>query len=174
MYFEQLLKSPKSNNDTLGLGYTTTEEGESSKIVEQRNDKGKNSKPIIFVVGEDILLMCVGAKTKNQHDKPKNMGHYHKYNNQGHQVHECKTRTMHAPRFEGHYYNYNKYGHRAFECRSKPMWSSNKIAKVESHGHFQNWDYNTRKSYNYYQEYVHILEKYIRTHFNGNYRRWLS
>ena len=30
-YFEQLLKSPRFNNDTLGLGYTSTKEGESSK-----------------------------------------------------------------------------------------------------------------------------------------------
>ena len=27
-HFEQLLKSPRSSNDTLGLGYTSTEEGE--------------------------------------------------------------------------------------------------------------------------------------------------
>ena len=30
-YFEKLLRSPRSNNDTFGLGYTSTEEGESSK-----------------------------------------------------------------------------------------------------------------------------------------------
>ena len=44
-YFEQLLKSPRSKNDTNGLGYTSTEEGESSNTIEERNDKGKNSKP---------------------------------------------------------------------------------------------------------------------------------
>ena len=44
-HFEQLLKSPRSNNDTLGLGFTNTEEGETSKSAEQRSDKGKNSKP---------------------------------------------------------------------------------------------------------------------------------
>jgi hypothetical protein len=30
-YFEKLLRSPKSNNDIARLGYTSTEEGESSK-----------------------------------------------------------------------------------------------------------------------------------------------
>ena len=44
-YFEQLLKSPRSNNDTSRLGYTSTEEGESFKVAEERKDKGNNSKP---------------------------------------------------------------------------------------------------------------------------------
>ena len=30
-HFEQLLKSPRSSNDTSGLGFTSTKEGESSK-----------------------------------------------------------------------------------------------------------------------------------------------
>ena len=30
-HFEQLLKSPRSSNDTLGLGYTSIKEGDSSK-----------------------------------------------------------------------------------------------------------------------------------------------
>ena len=38
-HFEQLLKSPRSSNDTSGLGYTSTEEGESSKTAEERSDK---------------------------------------------------------------------------------------------------------------------------------------
>ena len=44
-YFEKLLNSPRSSNDTSGLGYTSIEEGESSKTTEERSDKGKNSKP---------------------------------------------------------------------------------------------------------------------------------
>ena len=44
-YFEQLLKSPRSTNDTSGLGYTSTEEGESSKSAEERGNKTKNVKP---------------------------------------------------------------------------------------------------------------------------------
>ena len=29
----------------------------------------------------------------------------HKCNKQGHQAHECRTRTMNVPKFEGYYYN---------------------------------------------------------------------
>ena len=43
--FEHLPKFPRSTHDTLGLGYTSTEVGESSKNVEKRSDKGKDSKP---------------------------------------------------------------------------------------------------------------------------------
>ena len=79
---------------------------------------------------------------------------------------------MHTPRFEGYCYNYHKYGHRAFECRYKSMWSSN---KVRSHEIFYNWDYNnTIKICHYCQEYRHIPKNCIRTHFSGNYNRWLS
>ena len=99
------------------------------------------------------------------------MTHCHKYNKQGHQTHECWTRTTKAPKYEGHCYNCQKYGHRAFECRSKPTWTSN---KVRSYGNSYNWDYNTRYSYHYCQEYGHIPENYIRTHFSGDYKRWLS
>ena len=42
------------------------------------------------------------------------------------------------------------------------------------HGHHYNWDYNTRQSCHYYQEYGYIPKNYIRTHFSGNYNRWLS
>ena len=42
--------------------------------------------------------------------------------------------------------------------------------KVRSH----NWDYNTRYSCHYCQQYGHIPENCIRTHFKGNYSRWLS
>ena len=44
-HFEQLLKSSRSSNDTSRLGFTSTEEGETSKSAEKRSDKGKNSKP---------------------------------------------------------------------------------------------------------------------------------
>ena len=44
-HFEQLLKSPRPNNDTSGLGFTITKEGETSKSAKQRSDKGKNLKP---------------------------------------------------------------------------------------------------------------------------------
>ena len=55
-YFEQLLRSPRSNNDTFGLVYTSTKEGESSKNAKERNTKGKNSNLLVqIVVRKDIL-----------------------------------------------------------------------------------------------------------------------
>ena len=101
-YFEKLMKSPRSNNDTLGLGYTRTEEGESSKSVEERNDKGKNSKPTCHFCGKKGHT-AKWSKNVNHHDKSKNMVDFHKCNKQGHQEPECKSRTMHAQRFEGDY-----------------------------------------------------------------------
>ena len=81
---------------------------------------------------------------------------------------------MHTKIFEGYFYNCYKYGHGAFECRSKSMWSSNKPTKVRNNGNSYNWDYNTRYSCHYCQEYGHITKNCIRTHFRGNYQRWLS
>ena len=61
-YFEQLMKSPRTNNDTSGLGYTSTKEGETSKSVEHRSDKGKDSKPTChFCNKRGILLMHAGV-----------------------------------------------------------------------------------------------------------------
>ena len=51
-YFEKLMRSPRSNNDTFGLGYTSTEEGESSKSGEERSNKSKNSKPVFHNYGK--------------------------------------------------------------------------------------------------------------------------
>ena len=51
-HFEQLLKSPRSNNGTSGLGFTSTEEGESSKSAEERSEKGKNTKPSCHFCGK--------------------------------------------------------------------------------------------------------------------------
>ena len=44
-YLDQILKSPRSSRDTTRLGYISNEEGESSKTVEERSIKCKNSKP---------------------------------------------------------------------------------------------------------------------------------
>ena len=99
------------------------------------------------------------------------MAHCHKCNKQGNQTHEWWTRTTNVPKFKGHYYKCQKYGHREFECRSKPTWPSNKVRSYENS---YIWDYNTRYSCHYYQQYGHIVENYIRTHFSGNYNRWLS
>ena len=111
-YFVQLLKSPRSNNDTSGLGYTSTEEGESSKSAKERNKKGKNSKPTCHNYGKKghTTNVC-RRKTTNQNVKPKNMIHCHKCNKKGHQAYECRTKTMHTQIFEGYWYNYQKvYG----------------------------------------------------------------
>ena len=96
-YFEQLLRSPRSNNDTSGLGYTSTEEGESSKSAKERIKKCKNSKPTCHNCGKKGHTTNVfRRKNENQNVKSKNMTYFHKCNKQGHQAHECRTRTMHT------------------------------------------------------------------------------
>ncbi len=116
--------------------------------------------------------MC-RSKTVNQNVKHKSMVHYHKCKKQGHQAYECRTKTMHTQRFEGYCYNCQKYGHRYFECKSKPIRSSNRKKKVKYNGNSYNWDYDTRYSYHYCQEYGHVLENFIRTHFISDYKRCL-
>ena len=89
-YSEQLLKFPRSSRDTVGLGYISTEEGESSKNAEERNNKGKNSKPTFHYHGKKgYIANVLRNKNANQNAKPKFMAHYHKCNKQGHQRHEC-------------------------------------------------------------------------------------
>ena len=53
------------------------------------------------------------------------------------------------------------------------MWTPNQLAKTKRHGHHYNWDYNTKHSCHYCQEYGHIPENFIRKNFSGNYNRWL-
>ena len=101
------MQSSRSNNDTSRLGYTSSEEGESSKSAQQRNIKGKDSRPTCHNCGKKGQTSNVcRSKTKNQNDRPKSMIHHHKCNKKGHQAHECRTRTMHTPRFEAYCYNY--------------------------------------------------------------------
>ena len=102
-YFEQLLKSPRPSNDISGLGYVITEEGESSKTTEERNNKGKNTKPTGHFCGKKghTSNLCRN-KNAHQHDKPKSANYCHKCKKQGHQAHECRTRTIKTPIFEGH------------------------------------------------------------------------
>ena len=87
-YFEKLLKSPRSNNDTSGLGYTSTEEGESSKVAEEKNIKGKESKPTCHFCGKKghTTNVC-RRKILNQNVRHKSMVHCHKCNKQGHLEH---------------------------------------------------------------------------------------
>ena len=46
------MRSPRSNNDTLGLGYTNTKGVEITKSGEDRSKKGKNSKPTCHNCGK--------------------------------------------------------------------------------------------------------------------------
>ena len=64
-HFEQLLKLPRSNNDTIGLGFTSTEEGETSKNAKKRSEKGKNSKPTCHVCNKKghTANVCRSRKT---------------------------------------------------------------------------------------------------------------
>ena len=102
-YFEKLLKSPRSKNNISGLGYTSIKEGKSSKTIEERSDKCKNSKPTCHFYGKKGHTANVyRRKNANQNEKPKNMGHFHKCNKQGHHAHECKTKTSSTQIFEGH------------------------------------------------------------------------
>ena len=84
-YFERLLKSPRSAHDTSGLGYTNTEVGESSKNTEQRNKKGKDSKPTCHYCNKKghTANVCRSRRI-NQQSIPKGKGYCHKCNMQGH------------------------------------------------------------------------------------------
>ena len=53
------------------------------------------------------------------------------------------------------------------------MWTSHQLEKTSSNENYHYWDYNTRNSCHCYQEYGHTPKNCIRTHFKGNYSRWL-
>ena len=75
------------------MGYISTEEGESSKTIEERKNKGKKSKPTCHHRGKKghTTNVCRN-KNANWNAKPKFMTHCHKCNKQGHQAHECRTK----------------------------------------------------------------------------------
>ena len=79
MYFQQLMGSPRSNSDTVGLGCTNTKEGESSKSGEKRRNNGKNSKSACHYCGKlgHTANVCRNKAT-NQNPKKQFMGHGHK------------------------------------------------------------------------------------------------
>ena len=61
-YFEQSLRSPRSNNDKSRLGYTITKEGEPSKKVEEGTTNVRTlNLLVIIVVRKEILIMCAGV-----------------------------------------------------------------------------------------------------------------
>ena len=80
-HFEQLLKSPRSAHDTSGLGYSSTEVGESSKSADQRSDKGKDPKTTCHYCNKKghTANVCRRKRT-NQHNTPKSQGYSHKCN----------------------------------------------------------------------------------------------
>ncbi len=129
-YFEQLLKFQRSTHDTLGLGYNSTEVGESSKSVEQRSDKGKDYKPTCHYCNKKrhTANICRSRRI-NQPNTHKRKSYYHKYKMQGHMKQDYRSKIPRTQRFDGHCHNCKKYGHRAFECRSKPIWTSNQPEK---------------------------------------------
>ena len=123
-YFEQLLKSPRSSRDIAGLGYISTEEGESSKTIEERNDKGKHSKPTCHYCRkkEHTANVC-RSKKANDNTKTKFMAYCQKCKKQGHQTQECWRKVKRTSKFEGHCYN----------CRSMDIEHLN--ADPRLHGH---------------------------------------
>ena len=81
IYFEELMRSPRSTRDTFGLGYNKyfsfTKEGESSKSGELRNIKLKKNKPTCYYCGKpghttNICKRKIGKKNP----KPKFNGNY--------------------------------------------------------------------------------------------------
>ena len=65
------MKSPKSSKDTAGLGYTSNEEGESSKAAEERNSKGENSKSTYYYCGKGHTSNVCRSKKTNDNAKSK-------------------------------------------------------------------------------------------------------
>ena len=62
-HFEQFLKSPRSNNDTSRLGFSSTKVGETSKSAEQKMTKVRIQNPLVItIIRKGILLMFVGVK----------------------------------------------------------------------------------------------------------------
>ena len=173
-YFEDLMRSPRENGDTIGLGYSnsTTEKKESSKSEEQRNSNGKPTNHFYGKLGPTKSV----CKRKNVNQGPKQnvKGQCYKCKMQGHQAHECITKNITTHKLNGYFYNYHMYGHREDECRQNPNWTSNKKTQATKQGNTYDWDYNTRYSCHYYQEYGHIPRNFIRKHFKGNSKRWLN
>ena len=105
-YFKKIMEEPRSNNDTIGLVYSTTKKGESSRSGDKRKIKVKKNKPTRHHYGklghiENVCKRSIG----NKNPKKKLNEHCHNYKKQGHQAHECRTKTINTQRFEGYYYN---------------------------------------------------------------------
>ena len=70
------MKSPRTNNDTSGLRYTSIEISESSMDVEKRSDKGKDSKPTCHYYNKrgHTANVCRSRRI-NQQNIPKSKGY---------------------------------------------------------------------------------------------------
>lgn len=163
-YFEELMRSPRSSNDTYGLGHpkhhSLTEEGESSKSGELRNTNLKVKHTCYHCGKLGHTTNICGSKTVMQNPNPNFSSYCFSYKKQGHQTHECRSKvnnTPTAPRFEGYCYNFQKCGHRAHECISqeKSNWTTKNQDNAPNKGNPYNWDYNT-------------------WYFKGKHKKWLN
>ena len=66
-YFEQLLKSPRSSRDTVGLGYISIEEGESLKLLSKGTIKARILNLLVITMErKEIHLMFVEVSMQRQ------------------------------------------------------------------------------------------------------------
>ena len=95
------MKSPRPAHDILGLGYTNTEIGESSKSGKQRSDKGKDPKPTCHYCNKrgHTANVCRSIRI-NQQNIPKSKGYCHKCNMQGHMTQDYKSNVIRKKRFD--------------------------------------------------------------------------
>ena len=118
-YFEDLLRSPRSINDTSRLGYiSTSKKGESSSNGEKKNNKGKPTCHHYEKIG--CTTNIYRSKNGNQSPKKNTKVQCKKCKKQGHQAHECGSKLPAKQNFNRYRYNCHKFGNRASECISKP------------------------------------------------------
>ena len=62
-HFEQLLKSPRSNNDTSGLGFTALKKVKHQRVLKKEVKKVRTQNPIVItIIRKGILVMFVGVE----------------------------------------------------------------------------------------------------------------
>ena len=89
-------------------------------------------------------------------------------------MHEWNFKILETQKFNGYCFNSENFGHKESECQSKPKRIPHKLSNSPRNGNTYYWDYNTRYSCHYYQEYRHVPKNCIRTHLRGNYSRWFN
>ena len=108
-YFEDLLTSPRSINDTSRLGYDR--KGESFSNGEKKNTKGKPTCHHCGKIGHTINIW----KSKNGNHDPMQTTKG-KILKQEHQIHQRNFKNPTEERFNGYCYNDQNFGHRASKC----------------------------------------------------------